>query len=456
MVEETSRTVDACDALASNRLVSTDRPSSVGYVYEAVVASDVSLKRVVANAEFSIGQYVGRAMMGCDAGRGRDLLASIGLRISQEGGDGEKRRLEDETVVSTTNVVGLSDAPRDSSDTGGGCGYFVGTRAVKDEGCYTVTGGMTLYLTEDDYSDYPSDSASETVKEEEPAVPTGTSKPIVIVEEDAASTGTSETVIVVEEDASTGTSKPLSDELPDEEDAVGSIGTSKPLDLLEARLGGRRRMNEEEAAVDALKVLMDAMNSESSPFVQGSGTRYAVDGLIAVRLVSGTTDGGTTIDIEADDIEADDPPPPPPAVDGAKTTIQVSKNEEPMSPVGISLITIGVIALAVALAMFAMKKRRGHESFAILKDDTDTDLDEDSVNGAEFGTRGRQGAYVVGEEGSVYTTQTTNTRDLFNSLGLYDEGGNGNDDGEQVDVVSFSSVEWGGICNLASSLPFFC
>merc|ERR1719329_2028509 len=182
------------------------------------------------------------------------------------------------------------------------------------------------------------------------------------------------------------------------------------------------------------------MNSESSPFVQGSGTRYAVDGLIAVRLVSGTTDGGTTIDIEADDIEADDPPPPPPAVDGAKTTIQVSKNEEPMSPVGISLITIGVIALAVALAMFAMKKRRGHESFAILKDDTDTDLDEDSVNGAEFGTRGWQGAYVVGEEGSVYTTQTTNTRDLFNSLGLYDEGGNGNDDGEQVDVHQCTSA----------------
>ncbi|KAL9187491.1 hypothetical protein ACHAXT_001594 [Thalassiosira profunda] len=180
----------------------------------------------------------------------------------------------------------------------------------------------------------------------------------------------------------------------------------------------RRKLGKEESTADALDAIMTAMNQDNSPFLESSGPPYGVDGLVGVQYVTGTTNDGAPI--------PEDPLPPSGGTKPDDEVVQTSR----MSAGGAAGIAIGLVALiALAMAMLLVRKRRDAEAYDEFKDVDDdlTDLDDASQG------NGKQ-AYVVGEEGSMYTSATPRF------LGQGVEVGNDNDDGHQVDVHHCTSA----------------
>ena len=119
---------------------------------------------------------------------------------------------------------------------------------------------------------------------------------------------------------------------------------------------------------------------------------------------------------------------------GSEETIQSSQ----MGAVGISLLTIGLIALAAIFLMFVVHRAgTSSESYEEFNEDGANDLDFDKrteISAASSTVPKR--AYVIGEEGSVYTSATHDTRFLH----VPGESGNGNDNANQIDVHHCTSA----------------
>ena len=204
----------------------------------------------------------------------------------------------------------------------------------------------------------------------------------------------------------------------------------------------RRRLAEtdevelEAASREALTSIEDAMNdSDPSPFLVGSGSEYAVSGLKGVRFVSGTTHEGETVTAENE------------KVIGGANTGTVETRSSKMTPVEGSMIGLGLLIL-IALVLGVVKRKQTllNDSYNEFKDDDDDDLDTtfDDLSSSEPPTPSNKRAYVVGEEGSIYTSATHDTRKLF--LHSKNEVGNGNDNDQQVDVHHCTSAMC-PICN---------
>ena len=122
-------------------------------------------------------------------------------------------------------------------------------------------------------------------------------------------------------------------------------------------------------------------------------------------------------------------------------TIQASENK--MSPVGISLLTIGLVAIVALGTMFLIAKNRSAESYSEFEDE---DGDFDDKRTETMSENDGKRAYVMGEEGSVYTSATHDTRFIPGVAMAGAEMGNGNDDSNQVDVHHCTSAMC-PICN---------
>ena len=203
----------------------------------------------------------------------------------------------------------------------------------------------------------------------------------------------------------------------------------------------RRRLAEtdevelEAASREALTSIEDAMNdSDPSPFLEGSGSEYAVSGLKGVRFVSGTTHDRETVTADNDKV-----------IGGANTgTVETGSSK--MTPVEGSMIGLGLLIL-IALVLGVVKRKQTllNDSYNEFKDDDDDDLDTTFDDlASEPPTPSNKRAYVVGEEGSIYTSATHDTRKLF--LHSKNEVGNGNDNDQQVDVHHCTSAMC-PICN---------
>mmetsp|Transcript_24 Transcript_24/g.31 ORF Transcript_24/g.31 Transcript_24/m.31 type:complete len:622 (+) Transcript_24:159-2024(+) len=224
------------------------------------------------------------------------------------------------------------------------------------------------------------------------------------------------------------------------------VNAGMTLYLSESR---RRKLSEdeelEESSEDALKVIMGGLNEGA--FTIATDGLYEVYGLIAARYISGTTnDGEVIVDNGSGRGGANG------AKDGGgEDTIESSK----AAAIGGSLLGVGLVALvALALVVVVRNKLRSGERYNEF--DNDEDAHPDDLDGKETDTdtsslkstpstlnNSKQRAYVVGEEGSVYTNATHDTRYLYNAS--Y-EAGNGNDDDQQVDVHRCTSAMC-PICN---------
>ncbi len=121
-----------------------------------------------------------------------------------------------------------------------------------------------------------------------------------------------------------------------------------------------------QSSSKALKALLTAFNVDSpSPFLDGQGGEFSVEGLKGVRYMHGQPDDGVKYGYD----------------DGARP---VNSSQEPESstsfsqPLIISLLCVGVALLVIAIAFFALSRDSGHASeeiYAECEGDFASDLD---------------------------------------------------------------------------------
>lgn len=154
----------------------------------------------------------------------------------------------------------------------------------------------------------------------------------------------------------------------------------------------------------ALKALLTAMNSnDPSPFVEFSGDdEYSVSGVRGVRYIEGTPDEGGVLLI---DNRGNMGVATGEGIGNAKESdFQEIEEVDALSPVGITLIAIGVAGIvAVAVTVLRNKRKDNTESGRTYEEfyddgldfkhhdgggvDTTTDLDADSLNGGMLSPR---------------------------------------------------------------------
>eukprot|EP00581_Thalassiosira_minuscula_P019458 CAMPEP_0183717338 /NCGR_PEP_ID=MMETSP0737-20130205/10976_1 /TAXON_ID=385413 /ORGANISM="Thalassiosira miniscula, Strain CCMP1093" /LENGTH=659 /DNA_ID=CAMNT_0025946757 /DNA_START=34 /DNA_END=2013 /DNA_ORIENTATION=- len=235
----------------------------------------------------------------------------------------------------------------------------------------------------------------------------------------------------------------LSREIPDTECHVIEGGMTLYLGEYEddSEWRQRRKLTEEDDeayelwTTFALEAIMEAMNvMDPSPFLDGSEVdegKYAVDGLMGLRFMAGSTHNGEEVIGGGGGGDRN--------IDGGKG--EVTTQSSKMETVGISLLAVGLAVLvALALAFVVVRKRRNaNDRYNEFNDDDYNDLDMDKKTDLDelSLTSSPRAAYVVGEDASMYTSATHNTLMLVNSSREY---GNGNDDNEQVDVHHCTSA----------------
>mmetsp|Transcript_35519 Transcript_35519/g.65122 ORF Transcript_35519/g.65122 Transcript_35519/m.65122 type:complete len:766 (+) Transcript_35519:40-2337(+) len=386
----------SCDALSVTR---TSNYATLEFIYEAAI-SPAMTESVIDGMESSLVKFVASELLDCDL----DNDDRRRQRLLQKAGES----LLGSRYLGELEIVGIDATDPKDEISSRSCRYFVGKKKIEDTNCYVINGGMTLYLSEHDSSDKLR-------------------------------------------------RRKLSSSEDDLEDFM------------------------EESTEDALEAIMDAMNSKDdpSPFLQQSDGdydgEYSVSGLMGVRFITGWTYDGE--EIEGDDNDDGSSEDDGDRNMGAATTGsgEATIQSSSMETVGISLTSLGLAAfIGLALIVVVRKRRWSNnakgESYNEFKDDDDleedddkrTDVDDDSYlmpstpntlastppASALFKnsqTRSRsKSAYVVGEEGSVYTNATHDTQSYLVNTSL--ESGNGNDDDQQVDVHHCTSAVC-PICN---------
>ena len=194
----------------------------------------------------------------------------------------------------------------------------------------------------------------------------------------------------------------------------------------------------ESASIAALNDIKKNMNNGA--FNDGADP-YGVVGVTETRYISGTSNDGKEV-AGNNGVSPEDYTTPPPKADGAKdgTEKVVSEKNAAISPVGIGLVTVGLIAILALATMFLIHKRRSSAESYNEFEDEDDDLADKATDVSSVGSRQR--AYVVGEEGSIVTRATHDTRFLYAG----NETGNDNDDANQIDVHHCTSAMC-PICN---------
>jgi len=200
----------------------------------------------------------------------------------------------------------------------------------------------------------------------------------------------------------------------------------------------------ERTTSNALKRIRKTMNrKDPSPLVEGSEGEYSVDDLMGVRFIRGTTYNGEDI---VGDNEEDGSSDGDYGLGANVVGIQdgggesTAKSSKMTSVGGALLLAAGLVALLTLALMLVVRKRKrssvekyntfDEDDANDLEDVYDTDMDAQSLKSSN------KGAYVVGEEGSLYTSATHDTRVLHVS----NETGNGNEDDQQVDVHHCTSA----------------
>ena len=187
-----------------------------------------------------------------------------------------------------------------------------------------------------------------------------------------------------------------------------------------------------ESSNAALKSLLVAFNvNDPSPFLEVDGGEFSVDGLMGVRYLRGTPDAGST-NIDNSGNGGGNP--------DADVSGAISGNEsvatdvkDPLSPLGIALISVGSVAL-IALALVASTKKRKQvrqRSYAEFDEDNaddldkdwagdidaDTDVDASSLGGTPSPSfKKTRLAHVYGEEDSVFSSGLSLTTDIIRDL----------------------------------------
>ena len=184
----------------------------------------------------------------------------------------------------------------------------------------------------------------------------------------------------------------------------------------------------EQSENDALTAIMGGMNDDDT-FLADSGTKYAVAGLTGTKFLTGTNPPDNTVAV-----------PPPDQTNNIDKAITSEESAvptgSPISNVGIAMLVLGILAIiALLVFMLVVKKRKQADKYKEFGDEEkDMDDGKTDISVSEHKKR----AYVVGEEGSIYTNATHDTR----ALGLHNkaEYGNSNGDDQQVDVHHCTSA----------------
>lgn len=188
--------------------------------------------------------------------------------------------------------------------------------------------------------------------------------------------------------------------------------------------GNRRLVYQEESTENALNTMEDGMGADS-PFLEYSGSKYSVKGVAGLQFMGGTTRNGMAIS----------------GASGADSGNNLTRSSN-MEAVGISLLAVGVVTMLIVGAV-VHKRRSSTNSYNEFEDDYDDDLaDKDTVLDETMSVTSsppRKVAYVMGEEESVYTTSTYDTRHVVPTFGNV-EIGNDNDDGQKKDVHRCTSA----------------
>ena len=228
----------------------------------------------------------------------------------------------------------------------------------------------------------------------------------------------------------------------------------------------------EAGTLEALRIIAGAMNDMNpSPFLGVSGeSEYEVDGVVGVRFIEGTTAGGMSVQ-GGDGIahEGDDggATAEEQRVDAAAAEATTQRPNSSVTTGGAVLLGVGLLAIGALVLLAVRKKRRSSSSrtdgrFREFKDEAggggeedldgenddpdggDTDVDATSLASSPPARRkvAKKRAYVVGEEGSVRTHATHDTRMLHAAR----EVANGNGDDMRLDVHYCTSAVC-PICN---------
>jgi len=395
-----------------------------------VIDGDATIESVVTGLEDKLSKFVGRDLMECDDDdndgnenngrrRRRVLQSTTEIRQHQENNIPENRRRR----LEGWEIVGVNPSlPEDKLSETKYCTYFA-DGSIGTENCYVIEGGMTLYTS------------------------------------------------VVDDNEGTGGN------------SISSNNDNNPWEnTLRSVLKERTKY--------ALILIMDAMNNEEgdnedrrSPFLQDHGGYYSVPGLKDVRFLTGSTQDGDDIDASS---TSDDDGDSRGSGGLAKASVQSSNN---LDTVGYSLMGVGLTALVALFFAFVILRKRSqdgddkNESYNKFDDDADWEEDDDDddrktelvsvvsshddLSLSVSPTRNTMGssspesqertekkvAYVVGEEGSVYTNGNYSTLSYDVSQYLHNahshsssfESENGNDDDgdyeRQVDVHFVSAME---------------
>jgi hypothetical protein len=194
--------------------------------------------------------------------------------------------------------------------------------------------------------------------------------------------------------------------------------------------------------MDALNKMMEAMNDiDPSPFLGSTGEAYGVAGVTGVRFIEGgdkSPDGGLSV-VGEDEISYDDENLEAPIdmqIDASTATAETQERGSRISTLGGLMFGLGILAL-VALMLLTARKVRSYtedERFREFKNEIgeiDGDFDGTDVDDASLASSPRKkNAYVVGEEGSVRTFATHDTR-IFHDA---HEVSNDNGDDLRLDV----------------------
>ena len=315
---------------------------------------------------------------------GNQLMECDGAGDEDRGGARRRRRAPRDARASARrarsaglDVVGL-DVAEAVREGGRGCAYFVGAAAVEGAACHVVDGGMTLYLGKHDAGRVRTRAL-------------------------AASRFDAERF---------------------REETTLDAGRVRTRTLAKSTVDLERW--KEETTEQALGVLRDAMNAGASPFLEGSEEEeYAVPGLLGLRYIAGRARGGGATTV------------------GAATRGAAARSAT-METLGASLLVVGLGTLAVlALALVVVRKRRRADAYSAFRDDDPGEGSDkgtaDDLSTVSLAPRTGKAAYVVGQEGSLYTDATRGARAVDASFDT-GESGNGNGDDQQVDVHHCTSA----------------
>lgn len=195
--------------------------------------------------------------------------------------------------------------------------------------------------------------------------------------------------------------------------------------------------NIETSSESALVLIKEAMNKDEPPFLEQTGGQYSVTGLMGVRFINGATNGGEDIE-GGDGIDYDDTEEK--SVAGVKSSSENQSNSN-LTAVGGALLAVGIAAILLMALVVVRKRRSRADQYNEFEDDEgdfdDKGTDMDTASMSSSPPPNRKRAYVIGEgDASVATGATHNTTFLHTSY----ESGNGNDDGNQVDVHHCTSA----------------